>query len=86
MTTTIYIPRRRFIAAWAAIITFDVLAVLVILAIGTWNVWHDGPFHGTVEERLVNTWLLWGLIPAAIITVAAAFACIDNVKPEESER
>ena len=63
---------------WAAVIAFDTLVLIALLAIGTFGTLHhetgyydDGP---TPERTLVSLWILWGLIPGFLVTAAASFA------------
>lgn len=78
------VPRRVFFGVWTAVATFDVLALLVLLVIGTHNASTAGTGvqdDGSFDRWLLDLWLLWGLVPAFVFTAAAGFASIE-FKPE----
>lgn len=75
----------RRVAMVAAV--WDLLALAAILAIGTYGTLHhatgfydDGP---TPERTLVSLWILWGLIPAFILTAGATFAILESSDERE---
>ena len=63
---------------WIAVATWDVLAFLALLGIGTFaTLNHDTGYYDrgpSPEQTLVDLWLLWAFLPAVVFTIAAVVA------------
>jgi hypothetical protein len=65
--------RERVLAVCIAAV-YDFVAFLVLLGIAAWCIWTPGGVYDkpdTTQGHVLDTWLLVGLLPSVLLTIAA---------------
>lgn len=79
----IRVRRRTHRRLWAAVIALDTLAFLAMLVIWTHNALTAAHADegGTTDRLLIDLWMIWGLVPAVVLTIALTcpvFEVVDD--------